>query len=116
MATHKLTALEVARETKPGRYADGGGLFLQVTPGKDGTPRNSWTGRYTSPETGRVRWPGYGRYPAVSLAEARARRDKDAATVRAGLDPIKERKRERERAAIEAAKRLSFDRCAELYL
>jgi len=116
MATHKLNALFVARVSKPGKYLDGGGLALQVTAGKDGTPRKSWTGRYVSPETRQVRWPGYGRYPAVSLAEARARRDVDAAMVRAGLDPIEERAREAARAAIAAAKAMSFDTCVSAFL
>ena len=35
----KLKALDVKRMTKPGRYADGGGLYLTVT--KSGS--KSWT-------------------------------------------------------------------------
>ncbi len=38
MAANKLTALGVKRLTKPGRYGDGGGLWLQVRDAE----RRSW--------------------------------------------------------------------------
>lgn len=31
MATNKLSALQVTKQVKPGRYGDGGGLWLQVS-------------------------------------------------------------------------------------
>jgi hypothetical protein len=39
----RLTALAVGRESKPGLYADGGGLYLCV--GRNGAKR--WTFRFT---------------------------------------------------------------------
>ncbi len=36
-----LKPLAVDKAKPPGRYADGGGLYLVVKPGKDG-PRKSW--------------------------------------------------------------------------
>ena len=33
--TNRLTALEVTRKKRPGLFADGGGLCLQVQPGAD---------------------------------------------------------------------------------
>ena len=38
----KLKPLEIERETKPGKYADGGGLYLIVT---SATSKN-WSYRY----------------------------------------------------------------------
>lgn len=40
---NKLSAILVKRLDKPGRYGDGGGLWLQVTP----TKSKSWIYRYT---------------------------------------------------------------------
>lgn len=31
-ASARLAALKIEKEKKPGRYADGGGLYLRVTP------------------------------------------------------------------------------------
>jgi hypothetical protein len=43
----RLTALKVARARAPGMYADGGGLYLQVTVNaRDGEPAKSWIYRY----------------------------------------------------------------------
>jgi hypothetical protein len=65
----KLKPLEVARQTTPGKYPDGGGLYLVVaTP----TSRN-WTYRYCI--NGKERWLGLGSLKDVSLADARLKRD-----------------------------------------
>jgi hypothetical protein len=82
----KLTALRVAREKRPGVYADGGGLYLQVT--NHGS--KSWIFRFwvaeRDPKTGEIvrdpatnkvcgrgRKMGLGSCITVSLAEARDR-------------------------------------------
>lgn len=78
-----------ALKSKPGkRYskADTGGLLLDVTPGGV----RSWIFRYRL--NGRREKIVIGRYPDVSLKEARAERDKLAARVRAGKSPFQERK------------------------
>ena len=63
----KLTALEVSRAAKtPGMYADGGGLYLQVTAGGA-----SWVYRYML--NGRAREMGLGPLTLVSLQEARTK-------------------------------------------
>lgn len=65
-ARHQLTNRTVQTKTEPGRYADGGGLYLVVT--KRGT--KNWCFMY--------RWDdkrpelGFGGYPDVSLANARS--------------------------------------------
>lgn len=40
--TGRLKPLEVERQNKPGKYADGGGLYLIVT----GSTSKSWSYRY----------------------------------------------------------------------
>ena len=89
----RLTAVKVKAMRKPGRYGDGGGLYLVV--GKDG--RRAWVLRIQA--NGKRRDFGLGSVNAVSLAEAR-----DAATdlkrmVREGRDPVVERRTAKERAA-----------------
>ncbi len=61
-----MTALKVARVAQePGMYADGGGLYLQVTPGGA-----SWVWRYMI--KGRAREMGLGPLGLHGLKEARA--------------------------------------------
>ena len=64
---HRLNALQIKNITKPDDYADGGGLYLQVTPGRDGTLRKSWL--YCFELRGRRREMGLGSLAAVSLAQ-----------------------------------------------
>lgn len=88
----KLSARAVATLTKPGRHGDGAGLYLAI--GRDGdTVRRRWTYLFT--RSGKLREMGLGPFPEVSLAAARIERDKWAAVVRAGGDPISLRKAEK---------------------
>lgn len=92
---YKLTAQEV--KNKPaGKYNDGGGLWLV----KRDAERGQWVLRVTV--HGRRREMGLGAYPEVSLKDARLAADQQRQVKRSGLDPIKERARQRR----EAAKRL----------
>lgn len=75
-----LSARGVA-SAKTGDHADGGGLYLQVT----GTAR-SWIYRYQIAR--RRREMGLGSALAVSLAEARQKRDQCRRQVAAGIDPL----------------------------
>jgi integrase len=95
-------------------HADGGGLYLQVTEGADGTPRKSWLFRYTV--GGRERQMGLGPLSDVSLAEARERAVGARELRRAGKDPISERQALRAGNALLAAKAMSFDECAKSYI
>lgn len=72
-ATNKLTDRAIRSLSSPGRYADGGGLYLQVQPG------GSKTFIFIRQANGRRHLAGLGPYPAVSLAAARAK----AALIRA---------------------------------
>lgn len=91
-ALNKLSAVEV-KAKGPGKYSDGGGLWLHKR--EDGGAQ--WVLRVTV--HGRRREMGLGRLSEVSLKEARAQAEKWRAMVRDGQDPIKERERQRREAA-----------------
>jgi integrase len=87
MARDKLTATAVQAAKEPGRYSDGGGLYLWVREGGS----KQWIVRVQ--KGGRRRDIGLGGFPKLSLAKARLRRDMVHAQVEDGLDPVAERKR-----------------------
>lgn len=91
-ATNRLSASTV-KAAPVGKHADGGGLWLVKRP--DGGAQ--WVLRVTP--HGRRREMGLGAYPDVSLKEARASAEQWRTMVRQGLDPIKERERQRREAA-----------------
>lgn len=78
-----------ANAAVPGKYADGGGLWLHKR--KDGGAQ--WFLRVHI--HGRRREMGLGPFPEVSIKEARNEAKRWRALVRQGLDPIKERERTR---------------------
>lgn len=88
----KLSAASL-KAARPGKYSDGGGLWFHQR--SDGGAQ--WFLRLTI--HGRRREMGLGRYPDVTLKEARSEADKWRALARQGLDPIKERERQRREAA-----------------
>lgn len=90
-ALNRLSARAV-ETLGPGKYADGGGLWLHKR--EDG---GQWVFRFTI--HGRRREMGLGSIALVRLKEAREEAEKARAIVRAGNDPIKERERERAAAA-----------------
>ena len=76
-----------AKNLDPGKYADGQGLWL--------VKRTKQAGRWMLRLSvgGRRREMGLGRWPDVSIAEARERAAKARKTLRGGLDPIVEREK-----------------------
>ena len=66
---NRLTALEVRRVKAPGRYADGGGLYLFI--GKQGA--RAWVFRYRDRVTTKLRDKGLGPVADVTLERARQR-------------------------------------------
>jgi len=107
--TGRLTALRVERAKTPGMYADGGGLYLQVTTGGA-----SWIYRYML--AGRAREMGLGPLALFGLSEARAKA-LDARRLRhEGVDPIEARRVERSKARLDAAKTMTFQQCADAYI
>ena len=122
---NKLSATRVAKLTKPGRYGDGAGLWLQVSRWNNDVSK-SWLFQYVSPtkrkirpdgrEAGCVRQFGLGGFPRTSLAEARDEAAKAYKLVRAGIDPIDARRTERAQLRLDAAKSITFDECARQYI
>jgi integrase len=89
---NKLTARTVASLSKPGKYSDGGGLYLRID-GEGAPARRRWIMRFVA--RNRTREMGLGGYPEISLADARKARDAAEKTFQAGQDPIAERERSR---------------------
>jgi integrase len=86
----QLSPLKV-KNAKTGMYADGGCLYLQVTPTKDGKRFNrSWIFRYRV--AGRLRDMGLGSVDTLSLAEARERAREQRKQRLDGIDPIDARR------------------------
>ncbi|HEV2159479.1 tyrosine-type recombinase/integrase [Bradyrhizobium sp.] len=113
----RLKPLDIERQNKPGKYADGEGLYLIVT----GPTSKSWSYRYW--KDGKERWHGLGSLKDVSLKDARLARDAARLRVKgdrsvAGVDIVQERRKAREEAkAVEAKVTLStFEECAEAYI
>jgi integrase len=108
----KLTALSVQRQTRPGRYGDGDGLYLQVGP----TGTKSWFFRFRLPgsvsSNGKPlsREMGLGSLATFSLAQARERARSQRALVAAGVDPITMRDK------IAARQSITFAQALERYM
>ena len=80
----KLTAVAI-KAAKPGKHADGGGMYLEATP----AGAKYWRLKYRF--GGVEKRISFGVYPEVSLAEARMRRQEARAQLRDGKDPSAER-------------------------
>ena len=106
----RLSALKVERVNKPGMYADGGGLYLRVTP--EGA--KNWVLRYMLDR--RPRWMGLGPLALYGLQEARARALDARRKRHDGVDPIEARRAERAQQRLDAAKAITFKECAESYI
>ena len=89
------------RNAKPGakatKLADGGGMFLLITPAGG----KLWRLKYRV--DGREKLLAIGTYPEISLGEARRRREEARELIALGKDPSREKQREKVRARIEAA-------------
>jgi Arm DNA-binding domain len=83
---NRLSARSVATLSKPGRHADGGGLYLVVDP--SGAKRWAFIFR----RTGKLKEMGLGSLKAVSLAKAREIAADCRAEVAAGVNPVDARK------------------------
>lgn len=88
---NRLTARTVASISKPGRHADGGGLYLAVD--KNGAKR--WVFLFS--QAGKAREMGFGGTLTVTLAEARVKASEARAVLIEGRDPISERDRTKEK-------------------
>lgn len=117
----KLSALKVEKITKIGFHRDGGagaarGLYLQVAKKVAGGVTRSWVYRYVSPVTGKPRWMGLGPADAIGLAKARELARAARETQKLGGDPIEARREQRMAAKLEAARKITFGKCAAEYI
>jgi Arm DNA-binding domain len=91
--TKRLSARAVATLGKPGRHADGDGLYLIID--TSGGKRWAFIFRWREPSTvgaGKLREMGLGGLSAVSLADAREKAAEARRTLAAGRNPIEERR------------------------
>jgi integrase len=112
-----LTAAQVEKGTKPGRYGDGAGLYLLVRSRR----AKFWLFRYT--RSGKMREMGLGPAKgrsAVPLSQARAKARLLHAAVREGRDPLAEREAEKAKAQADAVKAkaaaMMFGEVADMYI
>jgi integrase len=96
-AVNRLSARAVATTRKPGRHADGGGLYLAISP--DGS-RRRWIFLFrwrvpgqTGP--GKLREMGLGSATAVSLARARERAAEARRLLAEGTNPLEAKRTQR---------------------
>lgn len=107
----KLSAAEVANLSKPGAYADGGGLYLQIGP----TGTKSWLFRYMIDR--KAKKMGLGPFPAVSLADARKKAmECQRQRYVDEVDPLAEKRRRIALRAEADAKAMSFEDAADAYI
>lgn len=106
----RLSALAVRKLEAPGRYPDGGGLYLQVTP----SGGKSWIFRYR--HQGRERQMGLGPLQFVSLSQARelARRARGQRYL--GQDPLGDPSRKRRGAGVAQPKGVTFSEAMVTYV
>jgi integrase len=110
----KLTALKVEKLKAPGFYADGAGLYLQVTGNGRDRVAKSWIFRYTL--NGRTREMGLGSLSVYGLADARMRAAKFRRLRDEGVDPVQTRNAERAMDALRAASSTTFCECRQKYI
>lgn len=106
----RLSALFVGRAKEPGMYADGGGLYLQVS--RTGT--KSWIFRYAL--DGREREMGLGPLHTITLSEARNLAAETRRLKLSGIDPIDARKAHRQAKRLEDARAITFKQASAAYI
>jgi integrase len=99
---------------KPGLIADGANLYLQISIGKDGNIRRSWTFRFQLPGK-KPRDMGLGSLSSIGLAKARELAREARELVATGVDPIEHRRQARAQVAATVPVP-TFDEVAKSYI
>jgi integrase len=107
---NRLSAVKVVGTKARGMYADGGGLYLQVS----GNGSRSWIFRFKA--NGRTRDMGLGSIATVSLAKAREVAAECRQLRLKGIDPIEARKAELVEAQLASARSMTFDQCRDAFI
>ena len=114
----RFTALFVKHIKRPGKYPDGGNLYLKVRKStrkiKTDAVTKSWLFRYS--RFGKETWMGLGPYPDVSLSEARELATRERKKRLQGIDPLTDKRARQIAARIAHDNMLTFAECAELYI
>ena len=97
MALTDVAIRNAKPRAKAFKMADGGGMFLLVTPAGG----KLWRLKYRM--DGREKLLAIGAYPEIGLGEARRRREEARELIALGKDPSREKRREKVRARIQAA-------------
>ncbi len=110
MALTDVGIRNVKAGAKPAKMADGGGMFLLLTPAGG----KLWRLKYRI--DGREKLLALGAYPEIGLGEARRRREEARELIAFGKDPSREKQREKVRERIQAAdtfKAISDEYCGK---
>lgn len=104
----KLTDTKLRNLTTPGKHADGGGLYLEITPAGG----RYWRMKYRF--AGKEKRLAFGVYPEVSIKDARTKRDAAKQALARGDDPGEIKKAAKAKAVFQAAN--TFKAVAEDWL
>jgi integrase len=107
---NQLSPLKIAQLKAPGKYHDGLGLYLHISP----SGNKSWAFRYMI--DGRAREKGLGPLHTVSLAEARTRAEMARKVIVDGRDPIEAEREERAARKVEQLKTITFRKAVTEFL
>jgi integrase len=115
----RLKGRQVANaKPKPGKawvvIPDGGNLYLQATRGNEGNISRSWLFKYEI--AGRRHELGLGALHTVGLADARVKAKALRQQLLDGVDPLLERRKQRQALIAERAKAVTFRDVANAYL
>ncbi len=114
----RFTALFVKHIKRPGKFPDGGNLYLKVRKStrkiRTDAVTKSWLFRYS--RFGKDTWLGLGPYPDVTLAEARDLATRERKKILQGIDPLTDKRARQIAVRTAHDNMLSFAECAELYV
>ena len=106
----KITALVKAKQK--GMHSDGGGLYLRID-SRHGSA--SWIFRYRDKISLKLRDKGMGRFPDISLKDARDHAAQLRTMCAQGVDPIESKRHDLAEIRASRAKNLTFGECAESF-
>lgn len=106
----RLSAKQVEQIKRAGYWPDGAGLYMQCT----ATRAKSWIFRYS--RNGKTREMGLGSVLVVGLADARRKAADARKLLSEGIDPLDAKKTKKQEQALNKAKTITFDKCAEAYI